>query len=182
SWTMWRLRPILPVCALSQPGRRCNGIAEFRSPLHSPTARLREFCKRLQKPPDGSPDFPSPGAWRRPCNHFKVLAGGEALGRMRKVVTPVILLLVAVVHAPIPAQARLFELLPYNFTTSEPVVPFPTGIALPSLGPFASHPPPSPASHRARSRDAPVAVSETPARPAAAPIRREAPAPIKRAA
>src|SRR3989442_124670 len=113
-------------------------------------------------------------ARRRPCNHFKVLARGEALGRMRKIVTPVILLLVAVVHAPIPAQARLFELLPYNFTTSEPVVLFLTGIALLSLGRFGSH--------RARSRDEQVAVSETPARPAAAPIRREEPAPIKRAA
>ena len=93
---------------------------------------------------------------------------------MRKIVTPVILLLVAVVHAPIPAQARLFELLPYNFTTSEPVVLFLTGIALLSLGRFGSH--------RTRSRDEQVAVSETPARPAAAPIRREDPAPIKRAA
>src|SRR5207245_1462930 len=115
----------------------------------SPTARLREFCKRLQKAPAGSPDFSSPGAWRRPCNHFKVLARGEALGRMRKIVTPVILLLVAVVHAPIPAQARLFELLPYNFTTSEPVVLFLTGIALLSLGRFGSP--------RTRSRDEQVA-------------------------
>ena len=49
-----------------------------------------------------------------------------------------------------------------------------TGIALLSLGRFGSH--------RARSRDEQVAVSETPARPAAAPIRREEPAPIKRAA
>jgi len=64
---------------------------------------------------------------------------------MRKVVTPVILLLVAIVHAPLPAQARLFELLPYPFATSEPVVLFLTGIALLSLGRFGSH--------RARSRD-----------------------------
>ena len=67
------------------------------------------------------------------------------MGRMRKVVTPVILLLVAILHAPLPAQARLFELLPYPFATSEPVVLFLTGIALLSLGRFGSH--------RARSRD-----------------------------
>jgi len=61
------------------------------------------------------------------------------VGRMRKVVTPVILLLVAIVHAPLPAQARLFELLPYPFPTSEPVVLFLTGLALLSLGRFGSH-------------------------------------------
>jgi hypothetical protein len=58
---------------------------------------------------------------------------------MRKMVTPVILLLAAIVHAPLPAQARLFELLPYPLTTSEPVVLVLTGLALLSLGRFGSH-------------------------------------------
>jgi len=71
---------------------------------------------------------------------------------MRKVVTPVILLLVAIVHAPLPAQARLFELLPYPFATSEPVVLFLTGIALLSLGRFGSH--------RARSHDERIETSD----------------------
>ena len=93
---------------------------------------------------------------------------------MRKVVTAVILLLVAIVHAPLPAQARLFELLPYNFATSEPVVLFLTGIALLSLGRFGSH--------RGRSRDDRIAVPDVPPRPATAPMRRDEPAPSKRAA
>ena len=96
------------------------------------------------------------------------------MGRMRKIVTPIILLLVAIVRAPLPAQARFFELLPYNFATSEPVVLFLTGIALLSLGRFGSH--------RGRSRDERIAVSEAPPRPATSPVRRDEPAPIKRAA
>jgi len=96
------------------------------------------------------------------------------LGRVRKIVTPVILLLVAIVHAPLPAQARFFELWPYNFATSEPVVLFLTGIALLSLGRFGSH--------RGRSRDERITVSDAPSHPTTSPVRRDEPAPVKRAA
>ena len=96
------------------------------------------------------------------------------MGRVRKIVTPVILLLVAIVHAPLPAQARFFELWPYNFATSEPVVLFLTGIALLSLGRYGSH--------RARSRDERIKIDEAPPRPATPSVRRDEPAAIKRAA
>ena len=96
------------------------------------------------------------------------------MGRVRKIVTPVILLLVAIVHAPLPAQARFFELWPYNFATSEPVVLFLTGIALLSLGRFGSQ--------RGRSRDERIEIPEAPPPLATPSVPRDQPAAIKRAA
>jgi len=77
---------------------------------------------------------------------------------MRKVVAPITLLLAAIVHAPLPAQARLFELLPYPIATSEPVILLLTGLALLSLSRFGSH--------RSRLRDDGAVVSNV--RPLAA--------------
>ena len=93
------------------------------------------------------------------------------MGRMRKVVAPIILLLAAVVQTPLPAQARLFELLPYPIVTSEPVVLFLTGLALISLSSFGSH--------RSRLRDDRLVVSNVRPLPA---TRTEGAAPSQRAA
>ena len=61
--------------------------------------------------------------------------------RLWKVIAPVSLLLLAIVHAPMPAQARFFDLLPYPLATSEPVVLVLTGIALLSLSRYRAHRP-----------------------------------------
>jgi hypothetical protein len=55
---------------------------------------------------------------------------------MRRALAPVMLLVLAVLHAPTQAQAVVFSLLPdiLSFgTTSEPAMLFMTGIALLSL-------------------------------------------------
>jgi hypothetical protein len=55
---------------------------------------------------------------------------------MRKVLTPVALLVLAMVHTPVTAQARLFDFLPtelVGLSSSEPFVLLLTGIALLSL-------------------------------------------------
>lgn len=55
---------------------------------------------------------------------------------MRRVLTPVALLVLAVVHTPVTAQARLFDFLPtelFGLSSSEPFVLLLTGAALLSL-------------------------------------------------
>ena len=65
--------------------------------------------------------------------------------RLWKAIAAGSLLLLAIVHAPLPAQARFFDLLPYPLPTSEPFVLVLTGIALLSLSRYRAH--------RARSTD-----------------------------
>ena len=57
------------------------------------------------------------------------------LSEMRKVIAPVMLLLLAVVHGPTQAQALVSSLFPNVFplATSEPAMLFLTGLALLSL-------------------------------------------------
>ena len=94
--------------------------------------------------------------------------------RLWKVIAPVSLLLLAIVHAPLPAQARFFDLLPYPLPTSEPVVLVLTGIALLSLSRYRAH--------RTRSTDRRFGVSDVRARPGAKDRRRNGSASTKRAA
>jgi hypothetical protein len=93
---------------------------------------------------------------------------------MRKVLTPVALLVLAVVHTPLTAQARLFDFLPtelFGLSSSEPFVLLLTGAALLSLA-----------------RLSPPRRAETPARhgappgPSAAPRVLDAAPPTERAA
>jgi len=57
------------------------------------------------------------------------------LGDMRKIISPVMLLLLAVLHGPTQAQALVSSLFPNVFplATSEPAMLFLTGVALLSL-------------------------------------------------
>lgn len=52
---------------------------------------------------------------------------------MRRLVTPSMILLLAVIHTPLPAQALLYDFFParlFGFGTNEPVMLLLTGIAL----------------------------------------------------
>jgi hypothetical protein len=62
---------------------------------------------------------------------------------MRKFVAPVLLLLLAVVHAPTPAQALVSSFFPdiFPLATSEPVLLLLTGLALLSLSSVSSNRP-----------------------------------------
>jgi hypothetical protein len=83
----------------------------------------------------------------------------EATSRMRKLVGPILILVLAVLHAPQPAQALLYEYFPSTFLdlgANEPVMLLVTGLALLGLGRAAA----------ARSHGAPA----EPERSAAMPV------------
>ncbi len=85
---------------------------------------------------------------------------------VRRLLMPLALLLLAVVHSPLTAQARLFDFLPTDLLglgSSEPVVLLLTGLALLSLGRFGAA--------RPRLRDETAA-----ARPPVTPVPAPAPA------
>ena len=78
----------------------------------------------------------------RLCVHRRDFARGFLASRlqisqtgMRKIIAPVMLLLLAVVHGPTQAQALVSSLFPNVFplATSEPAMLFLTGLALLSL-------------------------------------------------
>jgi hypothetical protein len=80
---------------------------------------------------------------------------------MRKLVGPITILVLAILHAPQPAQALLHEYLPATFLdlgASEPVTLLITGVALLGLGRAAA----------ARSHGAPAEATRPITRPAAA--------------
>src|SRR5262249_11633254 len=157
--------------------RALDAVIPCRDP-QTPPQRDGRAAGVLQPVAEGAGSFARfhrPSAWRLACNHFKCWREeNRPLGRMRKIVTPVILLLVAIVHAPLTAQARFFELWPAGFPPTEPVVLFLTGIALLGRGRFGSH--------RGRSCDDRINIPEAPPRPATSSVRSDEPAAIKRAA
>jgi len=53
--------------------------------------------------------------------------------RIRFLIAPMMILVLAVLHAPTQAQALFFDFLPFQFGTNEPVALLFTGIALLSL-------------------------------------------------
>jgi hypothetical protein len=97
------------------------------------------------RPKPGEMPKSSAGVWRSACTGLGV--GISAIpgkdGGMRKIVAPLLLLLLAVVHAPRQAQALVSSFFPdiFPLATSEPVMLLLTGLALISLASVGSNRP-----------------------------------------
>jgi hypothetical protein len=77
------------------------------------------------------------------CVRVGISDPGKDAERMRKIVPPILLLLLAVVHAPRQAQALVSSFFPdiFPLATSEPVMLLLTGLALISLASVGSNRP-----------------------------------------